>query len=87
MAEVVRGATALQSELTRARESLKDVDENIKKLTGREPTELRQAVANKAFFIKFPSSKIFFYTGYQKPPPGSNDRGIDKTAPLYILPL
>ena len=43
MAEVVRGSTALQSELTRARESLKDVDENIKKLTGREPTELRQA--------------------------------------------
>ena len=43
MAEVVRGVNALQSELARAKESLKDVDENIKKLTGRDPTEQRQA--------------------------------------------
>ena len=37
MAEL-RGVNLLQNELERARESLKDVDENIKKLTGRDPT-------------------------------------------------
>ncbi|XP_045164381.2 pinin-like [Mercenaria mercenaria] len=37
MAEL-RGVNLLQNELERAKESLKDVDENIKKLTGRDPT-------------------------------------------------
>ncbi|XP_062574587.1 pinin-like [Saccostrea cucullata] len=40
MAEV-RGVSALQSEIAKARENLKGVDENIKKLTGRDPTERR----------------------------------------------
>lgn len=40
MAEV-RGVSALQNEIEKARENLKDVDENIKKLTGRDPTERR----------------------------------------------
>lgn len=39
----MRGVTALQTELEKAKESLKDVDENIKKLTGRDPTEQRQS--------------------------------------------
>ena len=30
-----------QAELEKARESLKGVDENIKKITGRDPTEAR----------------------------------------------
>lgn len=38
MAEAVRGVNLLQSELEKARESLRGVDENIKKLTGRDPT-------------------------------------------------
>ncbi|XP_069116621.1 pinin-like [Argopecten irradians] len=37
----VRGVSALQDELEKAKESLKDVDDNIKKLTGRDPTEQR----------------------------------------------
>ncbi|XP_033734883.1 pinin-like [Pecten maximus] len=37
----VRGVSALQDELEKAKESLKDVDDNIKKLTGRDPTEPR----------------------------------------------
>lgn len=41
MAEM-RGVSALQNEIEKARENLKDVDENIKKLTGRDPTERRQ---------------------------------------------
>ncbi|XP_061164563.1 pinin-like [Saccostrea echinata] len=41
MAEV-RGVSALQSEIAKARENLKGVDEHIKKLTGRDPTERRQ---------------------------------------------
>ena len=40
----MRGVNALQSELAKARESLKDVDENIKKLTGRDPTDQRHAL-------------------------------------------
>lgn len=38
MAVAVR---ALQDQLEKAKESLKNVDENIKKLTGRDPTDLR----------------------------------------------
>ena len=41
MAGGVRGVTALQDELTKAKEGLKDVDENIKKLIGRTPGEAR----------------------------------------------
>ncbi|XP_060068943.1 pinin-like [Ylistrum balloti] len=37
----VRGVSALQDELEKAKESLKDVDDSIKKLTGRDPTEPR----------------------------------------------
>ncbi len=37
----VRGVAALQHELEKAKENLKDVDDNIKKLTGRTPGELR----------------------------------------------
>lgn len=40
MAVAVR---ALQDQLEKAKESLKSVDENIKKLTGRDPSELRYA--------------------------------------------
>ncbi|CAG2209032.1 PNN [Mytilus edulis] len=36
------GVLALQNELEKAKENLKDVDENIKKLTGRDPYEQRQ---------------------------------------------
>ncbi|XP_052274153.1 pinin-like [Dreissena polymorpha] len=38
MADGLRGAELLLSELEKAKESLKGVDENIKKLTGRDPT-------------------------------------------------
>lgn len=38
MAETMRGVSLLQNELEKARESLKGVDENIRKLTGRDPT-------------------------------------------------
>ena len=38
MADSVRGVDLLQTELEKAKESLKDVDESIKKLTGRDPT-------------------------------------------------
>ena len=41
MAEAVRGVAALQHELEKAKENLKDVDDNIKKLTGRTPGEQR----------------------------------------------
>ncbi|KAL4238910.1 hypothetical protein ACF0H5_003617 [Mactra antiquata] len=37
----VRGVNLLQNELEKAKESLKDVDENIRKLTGRDPTGQR----------------------------------------------
>lgn len=37
----MRGVETLQDELEKAKESLKDVDDNIKKLTGRDPTEQR----------------------------------------------
>ena len=37
----VRGITALQEELLKAKENLKNVDENIKKLTGRDPLDIR----------------------------------------------
>jgi hypothetical protein len=43
--EEVRGVSALQNEIEKAREKMKDVDENIKKLTGRDPTERRFAIA------------------------------------------
>ena len=38
MAETMRGVNLLQNELEKAKESLKGVDENIRKLTGRDPT-------------------------------------------------
>ena len=41
MASIESGVLALQNELEKAKESLKDVDENIKKLTGRDPYEQR----------------------------------------------
>jgi len=41
MASIESGVLALQNELEKAKESLKDVDENIKKLTGRDPTGQR----------------------------------------------
>lgn len=41
MASIESGVLALQNELEKAKESLKGVDENIKKLTGRDPTEQR----------------------------------------------
>ena len=37
----VRGVFALQEELEKAKESLKGVDDSIKKLTGRDPAEGR----------------------------------------------
>ena len=37
----VKGVELLQKELQRAQEKLKDVDENIKKLTGRDPKDRR----------------------------------------------
>ena len=37
----VKGVDLLQKELQRAQEKLKDVDENIKKLTGRDPKDRR----------------------------------------------
>ena len=40
----VRGVAALQHELEKAKENLKDVDDNIKKLTGRTPGEQRYLV-------------------------------------------
>ena len=40
-APAVRGVSALQKELLKTKEHLNDVDENIKKLTGREPGDLR----------------------------------------------
>lgn len=43
MAVAVR---ALQDQLEKAKESLKNVDENIKKLTGRDPNELRYTKYN-----------------------------------------
>lgn len=41
MADTVRGVHALQEELAKAKESLNAVDENIKKLTGRDPGDNR----------------------------------------------
>ena len=41
MAVAVRGVRALQQELEKAKESLNAVDQNIKKLTGRDPEENR----------------------------------------------
>ena len=43
MAEV-RAVSDLQNEIEKARENLKGVDENIKKLTGRDPLERRFAI-------------------------------------------
>lgn len=40
----VRGVSMLEEELAKAKEVLKDVDENIKKLTGRDPGEPRSNV-------------------------------------------
>jgi hypothetical protein len=39
--EVILEYLHIQNELEKAKESLKDVDENIKKLTGRDPTGQR----------------------------------------------
>lgn len=52
MAVVVR---SLQDQLEKAKESLKSVDENIRKLTGRDPGELRYC------FIKGFSQKCAYY--------------------------
>jgi hypothetical protein len=41
MATAVRGIDLLQEQLKKAQEHLKDVDENIKKLTGRSPDDFR----------------------------------------------
>lgn len=57
MAEV-RGVSALQNEIEKARENLKGVDENIKKLTGRDPTERR--FENFAFVYYFLSFTFIF---------------------------
>ncbi|KAL5008259.1 hypothetical protein ScPMuIL_013840 [Solemya velum] len=46
MADTDRVATALHSELERAKNNLKDVDENIRKLTGRDPLEYRNVVSS-----------------------------------------
>lgn len=43
MASIESGVLALQTELEKARENLKGVDENIKKLTGRDPYDQRPA--------------------------------------------
>jgi len=45
MAESVRGIDLLQIELEKARESLRGVDDNIRKLTGRDPDEQRYALS------------------------------------------
>lgn len=42
MAVVVR---SLQDQLEKAKESLKNVDDNIRKLTGRDPNEMRQVLS------------------------------------------
>merc|ERR1712179_725034 len=41
MADVVRGVSVLQNELEKAKESLRSVDDNIKRITGRDPTDQR----------------------------------------------
>lgn len=46
MAVVVR---SLQDQLEKAKESLKNVDDNIRKLTGRDPNEMRWVIS----FFKF----------------------------------
>ncbi|KAK3583327.1 hypothetical protein CHS0354_038937 [Potamilus streckersoni] len=48
MADAVRGFSALEQELQKTRESLKDVDENIKKLIGRDPAEQRPGPQRRA---------------------------------------
>lgn len=50
MAEV-RGVSALQNEIEKARENLKGVDENIKKLTGRDPTERRYKIFAIVYYL------------------------------------
>ena len=40
----VRGVDVLQEELEKAKERLKSVDDTIKKITGRDPTEKRYKV-------------------------------------------
>jgi len=40
-ASVVKGVAALQDELEKTRDRLRGVDETIKKLTGRDPSENR----------------------------------------------
>ncbi|ELU07652.1 hypothetical protein CAPTEDRAFT_135392 [Capitella teleta] len=40
----MKGVEALQKELEKTKDSLKDVDENIKKLTGRDPSENRRPI-------------------------------------------
>lgn len=45
--EVLKSFNALQSELEQAKSSLKDVDENIKKLIGRDPSENPNRTSNK----------------------------------------
>lgn len=53
MAAFVRGFNALQQELEKTKESLKDVDENIKKLTGRDPTELGRSGQQRRILLGF----------------------------------
>lgn len=53
MAALVRGFNALQQELEKTKESLKDVDETIKKLTGRDPTELGRSGQQRRILLGF----------------------------------
>lgn len=51
MADSDRVAVALHGELERAKNNLKDVDENIRKLTGRDPLEYRCIVVLLVLFV------------------------------------
>ena len=42
--------TALKEQIEKAKESLKSVDDNIKKMTGRDPNELRWKLASCSMF-------------------------------------
>lgn len=50
MAVVVR---SLQDQVEKAKESLKNVDENIRKLTGRDPNEMRWEIPLFAYLSLF----------------------------------
>lgn len=58
MAVVVR---SLQDQLEKAKESLKNVDDNIRKLTGRDPNEMRWVVflfIHRLFICGRPSHRL-----------------------------